>query len=127
MTRFSQMNDAELSAWVTNFTTIVGVSPTGYGLATGQATDFQTANTNLQTKMTACAAAADAAKTAAGIDPKKTPTRTPPVTLEQLTVMGYDNNRNVLKWKKAGKKQNTQFIIEYCQAGDTEFEDSVRH
>lgn len=64
----------------------------------------------------------DADKIAVGVEPDKPPTRTPPVTPTDLVVNGYQDNRNALKWNRAGNKQNTQFIVEYLEAPETEFE-----
>lgn len=64
----------------------------------------------------------DEAKVAAGIDLKKPPTFTSPVAPTDLVVNGFENGTNVLKWKRAANKPNTQFIIEYREASETEFE-----
>src|SRR5687768_1375922 len=67
MSKFSEMSNEELHAWAVNFATVVGASPTDYGLSAGQVTDFQTNNNTFGTKMTdriAADQAADAALTA---------------------------------------------------------------
>lgn len=63
----------------------------------------------------------DADKIALGIEPKKAPTRTAPVTPTGLIVNGYENGTNFLKWERAGNKPNTMFIIECREEGETDF------
>lgn len=162
MPSFSQMSNSELTAWVDNSTTIIGASPTEYGMTAGVITDLGDQNTLLKTSMTNRVAADDAASAAlkteqtergkleklasfisqtikinpdvsdsnkilAGIEPNKSPTRTPPVAPTELMVNGYENVTNVLKWNRAGNKPGTQFIIEYREGDETEFKmlDSV--
>lgn len=68
---------------------------------------------NISTLIKANASVSDADKQALGIEPNKPPTYTPPVRPEDLTVNGYQDGRNVLKWKRSGNKPNTTFIIEF--------------
>lgn len=63
----------------------------------------------------------DADKQSLGIEPNKPPTYSAPTRPEDLTVNGYQDGRNVLKWKRAGNKASTTFIIEYKVANETEF------
>lgn len=63
----------------------------------------------------------DADKEAVGVSPNKPRTKTPPVRPESLVVNGYEDGRNVLKWKRAGNKATTQFIIEVKFEGETAF------
>lgn len=156
MPNFSDMTDAELAAWVNNFTTVVGANPSEYGLTAAQVTDFTAKNDDFVAKITAhitaedAATAAikardasrkpdeslasyyntiikantdisDAAKSAAGIDVKKPSTHTPPVTPLGLTVNGYQDGTNILKWEGAGNKQGTQYIVEYRPGTETDF------
>ncbi len=62
MPNFSLMNDAELTAWVTNFTGVAGADPTEYELNAGQVTDIENINEDLKAKMTARVAAEEAAR-----------------------------------------------------------------
>ena len=64
MPRIADMTDADLSAWTTNFATVVGAVPADYGLTAAQVTAIQSANTDLQEKMTARFAAIEAANAA---------------------------------------------------------------
>jgi hypothetical protein len=66
-------------------------------------------------------AVSDADKQSIGIEPNKPPSYTPPARPEDLVVNGFEDNRNVLKWKRAGNKPNTQFIIECKKGSVTEF------
>jgi hypothetical protein len=43
--------DADLSAWATNFSTLITATPTAYGLTAGQATTFSTAKSDFATKL----------------------------------------------------------------------------
>jgi hypothetical protein len=64
----------------------------------------------------------DVDKIAAGIDVGETPTHTAPVTPTGLVVNGFENGTNILKWNRAGNKPSTQFIVEYREGTETEFE-----
>lgn len=156
MPNFSQISNAELTAWVDNCTTVIEAAIGDFGMPAGAVTDFGDQNALLKTSMTNRIAADDAAAAAikteqterekleklasyfnktikanpdvsdsnkilAGIEPNKPPTRTPPVAPAELTVKGYENETNVLKWNRAGNKQGTQFIIEYREANELEF------
>jgi hypothetical protein len=61
-------------------------------------------------------------KEAIGIAMPKPPSKTPPVRPEDLTAKGFEDARNVLRWKRAGNKPKTQFIVECKRAGETDFE-----
>lgn len=63
----------------------------------------------------------EADKQALGIESNKPPSYTPPIRPEDLMVNGFQDNRNVLKWKRTGNKPNTQFIIECKKGAETEF------
>lgn len=63
----------------------------------------------------------DADKIALGIEPKKPATHTMPVAPTKVIVNGYEDGRNILKWDRAGNKQNTMFIIECREEVETEF------
>lgn len=63
----------------------------------------------------------DADKQAVGIDPAKPRSKTAPVRPEDLTVNGFEDGRNVLKWSRAGNKPNTQFIVEFKSEGAADF------
>lgn len=75
----------------------------------------------LNTIIKANPAISDADKQAIGIEPNKPPTHSPPSRPEELTANGFEDGRNVLKWKRAGNKQSTQFIIECKKGNETEF------
>ena len=157
MPRFADMSNAELSAWITNFTTVVGASPTTFGFTSDQVSEFADGNTSLQSRTTATVAlrestsaaikaeqierdymesrcslfnttlkinpdVAENKKIQAGIDPNKPPTHTPPVAPTDLIANGYENGTNVLRWSRADNKTGTQFVIEYREAAQTEFE-----
>lgn len=71
----------------------------------------------LNTIIKANSAVSDSDKQALGIEPNKPPTFEPPTRPEDLMANGYQDGRNVLKWKRNGNKPNTTFIIE-CKAGE---------
>lgn len=64
---------------------------------------------------------ADEDKKALGIEPNKPPTYTPPTVPQNLTVNGFEDGRNVLRWKRGENKPNTLFIIECKLPDDDEF------
>jgi hypothetical protein len=84
--------------------------------------DLESRCSYLNTTIKADPDVSDTAKVAAGIDLPKPPTHTPPEAPAELTVKGYENGTNVLKWKRAGNKPGTQFIVEYREGAETEFE-----
>lgn len=63
----------------------------------------------------------DANKVHAAVPPRKAPAYTPPVAPFGLTVSGDETGTNFLKWKRAGNKSNTLFIIECRADGDEHF------
>ncbi|HRH45245.1 MAG TPA: fibronectin type III domain-containing protein [Pyrinomonadaceae bacterium] len=73
----------------------------------------------LNTIIKANPAVSDADKQSLGIEPNKPPTYTPPTRPDDLMVNGFQDGRNVLKWKRSGNKPNTMFIIE-CKIGESE-------
>ena len=75
----------------------------------------------LNTIIKANPALTDAEKQAVGIEPLKAQTFSPPTRPEALVVNGFEDGRNFLKWKRAGNKNNTQFIIEYKKGDAAEF------
>lgn len=61
-------------------------------------------------------------KNKVGIEMPKPPTKTPPVRPENLVANGFEDGRNVLKWKRMTNKPTTQFIIEYKFVDDLKFQ-----
>lgn len=64
MPKFADMNDAQLTAWATNFAGVVGAAPADYGLTAAQVTELENTGEHLQAKMTSRVAAEDAARAA---------------------------------------------------------------
>lgn len=71
----------------------------------------------LATIVKANQAISDADKQSLGIEPSKSPNYSAPTRPEELMVDGFQDGRNVLKWKRGGNKPTTMFIIE-CKTGD---------
>jgi hypothetical protein len=156
MPNFSQMTNAELTAWSDNCAKVIEAAPGDYGISPGIIIDFAEQSTKTKTSMTDRVTADDVAAAAfqtekaerakliklasflsktikvnpdvsdsnkilAGIEPNKPPTYTPPVAPTDLMVNGYENGTNILKWNRAANKPETQFIIEFREAGAAEF------
>ena len=63
----------------------------------------------------------DADKKAIGIEPNKSPSFTSPTRPEALVGNGFEDGRNLLRWKRSENKNTTLFIIECKKAEATEF------